>query len=241
MSIPIRVADILSEVQFQLHLPAFNSGEFVTQDDAVRLLQSSARRLSGLLTRLYGDAFFAETATLTTVPNFDLVSLPDNFATLRSVHWMRDGLSDVLLERSYIKDYDDTPRAWINWSCPKYRLESNVLVLQPIPSDTYTLRVNYTTGIFIPDSIFGDGGTSFEFEGQIFWQEWMVADLCYAITKREQKDPTNFLNDLMRYESQMREHVSNRDRYNTYQVVDVRNELEPQQDTYYMNRRRWGW
>ncbi len=244
MSIQIRVADILADVQFQLHLPAFSSGEFVTTDDAVRLLQSSVRRLSGMLTRLFGDAFFAETSTLTTVPDFDLVSLPDNLATIRSLHWIKDDQTAIELTRADIHSYQEQPQSWSNngsWrSCnfaPTYRIEANVIVLVPKPTEAYTLRLNYTTGIFIPDNVF-DGETPYEIEGQIGWQEWMAADICYQITKREQKDPSVYLNELQFLEQQFKEHIANRDRFSTYQVRDARGAtLDPLRRRYY----RGGW
>ncbi len=246
MSIQIRVGDILDEVLFQLHLPDFGASEFVTNTSAVRLLKSSGRRLSGLLTRLYGDAFFAETATLTTVPDFDLVSLPDNLATVRTLHWIKDENTAVELTRANMHTYLEKPQSWGSnvdswWTCqsaPTYRIESNVIVLVPKPTEAYTLRLNYTTGIFIPDLSLEEGGMDYEFEGQIGWAEWMVADICYAITKREQKDPTNFLNDLTMYEQQMKDHIANRDRFSTYQVRDARGaSLDPLRRRYY----RGGW
>lgn len=231
----------MEDVCFELHYPSWGTGEFITNADAVRLLKSSATRLSGIMTRLYSDALFAETATLTTVPNFDLVSLPEMFGTLRSLYWVTDEGHAYPLNRADVHEYTETAESWGDpnnyWSCarlPMFSLEANVLRMVPTPTQAYTLRCAYTTGIFLELDPESEGAFDTTFPGQIGWREWMVADICYRLTKREQKDPSLFLNDLAVAEAQMKDHISQRDRYSTYQVRDTRNERTG------VRYRRWG-
>jgi hypothetical protein len=242
MSVQIRIGDVMDDVIFELHLPSYGMNEFITTDQAIALLKASATRLSGVLTRLYSDGLFAETATLTTVPNFDLVSLPEQFATLRSVHWVASNGTAYPLTRADVHEYVETPVSWGDpnnyWSCdvlPMFTLEANVLRLVPTPTQAYTLRVAYTTGVFLELDSSSESVFETTFAGQIGWREWMVADICYRMAKREQRDPTNFLNDLAVAEAQMKDHISQRDRYSTYQVRDTRNNPRG------VRNRRWGW
>lgn len=243
MSVEIRVGDLLEDLCYELHLPSYGTGEFITSDQAVKLVKASATKLSGILTRLYSDALFAETATLTTVPSFDLVSLPNNFATLRSVHWIAADGCAYPLRRADVHEYVETAQSWGDpnsyWSVnvlPTVTLEANVLRLVPTPTEAYTLRVAYTTGIFLTLDPNTEGWENTTFAGQIGWREWIVADMAYRVCKREQKDPTNFLNDLAVAEAQMKDHITQRDRYSTYQVRDTRNT-----NTLRGRNRRWGW
>lgn len=213
--------DVIDQVRWRLHLPAFSSSSFVTTSDILALVKSSGRRLSGLLTRLYGDAFFAETATLTTVAGFDLVSLPSNFATLRSLHWI-DGNNALELARANPGDYDPEAVAWgsisdigLTSATPTYALEANVIRLTPTPAAAYTLRLGYTSGIFIT-------AASDTIQGQIGWDEWMILDCCQRIREREQKNASEFIRDRLELEEQIKDQASQRDRYANVQVVDRR-------------------
>lgn len=213
--------DVLDQVRFRLHLPAYSASSFVTTSDALALAKSAGRRLSGILTRLYGDGFFTETATLTTVPDFDLVSLPENFATLRSLHWF-DGTNSLELGLARAGDFDPTSQSWGQLSelgltslRPTFALEANVIRLYPTPAEAYELRLSYTSGIFIASA-------SDDVQGQIGWDEWMVLDICQRIREREQKDASEFIRDRMELEEQIKEQASQRARYQTHQVVDRR-------------------
>jgi hypothetical protein len=242
MAIDIQVGDIIDGVQFELHLPGFSSGDFITTDAIGMLVRASAAKLSGIMTRLYSDALFAETATLTAQAGLDLVSLPANMGTLRSVHWIQDSHAYELC-RADLHEFtaeseswgQPSDYVWNNATLPRFTLEANVLRLVPTPSKVYTLRIAYTTGIFLPATASYEDLRILTFPGQIGWKEWMIADIAYRVSKREQKDGSVYLNDMAIAEAQMKDHISQRDRYSTYQVRDTRNAPD------FRSRRRWGY
>lgn len=229
MSISFTGQDVLDRVAFRLHLPAFAAGEFVSDSEGLMLVQDSVGRLSGLLTKLYSDSHFAETATLTTVADFDIVSLPSDFFTLRSVHWVYNDTA-YELQPSNAATYDPESRTWSTHCLPSYRVEANVLVLSPIPDASYTLRCAYTSHLVmeaITDSI----------NGQPAWREWLVLDVCQRVRDREQKDASELISQRLELESQMKEQASQVDRYGSRQVRDVRGELN--RSRYLVRTRPW--
>ncbi len=224
MAIAINIqSDVIYAVVFRLQLPTPAAGQFVTDADMLLLAKSSVSRLSALLIRLFSDDYFLLTSTLTTQAGIDIVSLPANFATLRSVWWVSADNKSHPLTRADISDYDPTAVAWesgsdLYWTgarLPRYRIEANVLVLTPIPNAVYNLRVSYTTGLFITalsDTIFG----------QIGWAEWLICDICQRIREREQKPADEFIRDRMEAEVNIQSQAANRDRFSACQVRDTR-------------------
>jgi hypothetical protein len=188
-------------------------------------------RLSAMLTRLFGDSYFTETATLTTQAGLDLLSLPNNFAQLHSIHWM-DGAQAYELWRADVHDYEQTPRAWSTHEPPTYRIESSVIRLVPAPMAAHLVRISYTTGLFITS-------LTDSFPGQIGWDEWLILDVCEMIRDREDKDATRFTARKMEIERQIKDQATQRDRYSVTQVRDVRGELD-QGSALFRNRTRFG-
>lgn len=231
MAISIAIADVLTQVQFRLHLPAVGSGTFVTSGSALALAKSSVSRLGAMLNRSFGDNYFAQTATLSTQAGVDLVSLPASFKDLLSLHWV-DGDRAELLERAEITEYDPLPRAWSRASgAPRYRLEGNVVVLTPPPSEVYTLRCAYTTGLSITslaDTIQANAGCD----------EWLVLDICEMIRDREDKDASRFTVRKMQIEADLRSQAVRRDRSGVSQVRDVQGIDD---ESRLSDRRLFGW
>ena len=224
MSQTIEIAGVLDQVAFRLHLPAVGTGAFVTTASALLLAKSSVSRLGALLNRSFGDAYFAQTATLATQAELDLVSLPSGFKDLLSLHWV-DGTEAHLLERASVTEYSATPVAWGNSVLPKYRVEGNVLVLTPPPLEVYSLRCAYTTGL-------GITALSDSIQGQAGWEEWLVLDICEQIRDREDKDASKFTfrkvgaDGKGGVQGEILSQASQRDRNGVTTVRDVRNELE---------------
>jgi len=211
----------VAEVEFLLHSPAFTTTTFVTSPALLRLVQSSARRLGGMLVRTFGDQLFARTATLSTQVGLDLVSLPEDFSTLTSLHWI-DGNCAHLLERTHTTDYKELAQAWSDsdffWFSnqkSKYVLEANTIRFVPPPSAVYAIRCAYQTGLkveTITDILQGGAG----------WSDWLVADICEAVRIREQKDASDFMMRKAKIEQDLLSQARNRDGNGVKQVRDVR-------------------
>lgn len=218
MAVSIQIADVVSQVQFRLHLPAVGTGSFVTSSAALLLAKSSVSRLGAVLNRLFGDSYFAQTATLATQANVDLVSLPTGFGDLLSLHWV-NGDRAVPMERASIMDFDPLPRAWSANIAPKYRVEGSVVVLTPAPSQVYTIRCAYTTGLSIAaltDTIQAPRGCD----------EWLIADMCAMIRMREDKDASGYLALRKDAEADIQSQAANRDRNGVVAVRDTTSTLD---------------
>lgn len=230
MAVSISVqTDVIDRVVSRLHLPTPGAGEFITDTEMLALVKSASRRLSGLLLRLFGDALFAETATLTTVPDFDLVSVPENLTTVRSIHWI-DGDNAYLLERANVSDFFPVSQAWSHCNLPRYVLESNVIRLSPPPTQSYTVRLAYTTGLFVETA-------ADTIQGGLGWDEWLIADICCKIREREQKPFDEFYRDRVEAEEQIKDQASQRQRFSATQVADKRGVTARERN----KRRGWGY
>jgi hypothetical protein len=230
MSVAISVAEVFADVAFRLHLPAFASGEFVSDTEALRLFRGSLGRLSGLLTRLYGDDLFAETATVQTQAGFDSVSLPQDFHTLRSVHWVYNNEAHEL-SRARPSDVDSGSGGWSTHCMPQYALEAYTLRLYPTPQDAYVLRIGYTTTLTVANA-------SATLYGNVGWQEWLTNDMCERIRMREQKPFAEFTQARMEAEMEIRDQATQRDRFAVMQARDTRGELSSARQ-YFRYRRPW--
>ena len=214
MASSVQVADLASDIAFRLNLPTFGAGEFITEPQALRLIQQALGRLSGLLTRAYGDGLFTLERTLTTVPDFDLLSLPAGFGTLVSVHWVPANGDPVALARSDLGDLGWDGKAWTTAELPTYRIEGYTLRLFPAPSAAYKLVVRYTGGLTI-DSLTDD------FIGEPEWADFVVADVCAKIRQREQKPADEFLTERTISEQRILDQAAQRDRGGVSQVRDT--------------------
>lgn len=238
MPVTVSAESVLEQVAFRLHLPPFASGEFVTPGQALSLLNASAQRLSGLMTRLYGDAFFASSVTLSTQADIDILSLPSDFHTLTSVHWIYSDTNDdvIELERANPQDFGTTPVAWTTHGLPKYRLEgAGVLVFVPVPNAVYDVRIGYTSvGVQFEDA-------SDSFQGLPGWDEWLICDMCQRIREREQKPADEFIRDRLELEAHMKEQASQRDRFGGVQVRDATGALNCRGRSLSRYTRGWRW
>jgi hypothetical protein len=214
MAIAIEIAEVLEQVAFRLHLPAFDTGEFVTSTSALALAKSSVSRLSALLTRLYGDRYFANEARLSVQTGVGLSSLPDKHLTLLGVHLIQSDKA-YELRPTMGGSYSPLPVAWGASVLPTYRLEGNVLTFTPINQNAEQIRVTYEKPLTISavdEIIYGNPG----------WDEWLVLDICEQIRDREDKDASRFTQRKYVIEEQLKSQASQRDRNGLLQVVDAR-------------------
>lgn len=207
----------MSQVAFELHLPDFASGEFVTDAQALALAKRAVTRLGAMLNRSFGDNYFAQVATLSTQAGVDVVSLPADFKDLLSLIWV-DGDNVHVLQRSDPTEYDAVARGWSLPYLPKYRLEGNVAVFTPIPSAVYTLRCSYTTGLTI-------AALSDTIQALPGCDEWLINDICTMIRQREQKSASDFIDRRLEAEANIKSQAAKRDRNAPTGLRDVRGEL----------------
>lgn len=217
MSFPISIqTDVVDQVVFRLHIPTPDVGEFVTDTHMLALVKSAVNRLSGLLTRSFGDGYFAEDMTFQTQAGVDVISLPPNFETLRSLHLIHNDKA-YELERAEPEDYSIEATNWLS-HLPRYTVEANVIRLTPPPDNEYTLRIGYSSALSVSaltDTIYG----------QLSWAEWLVADICCKIRQREQRPYDEFMQDKLLIEDAIKSQAAQRDRSGSVQVRDARGAL----------------
>lgn len=218
------VSDLLAEAAFRLHLPDFDTGEFVTKAEALRILRGSCSRLATLLSSTFGSELFARTDTLTVQAGLDMASLPQDFELLRTVHL---GLNGSLLELQPghpagdaglggFSEQDASSVTWTSCNLPRYWIEDQILRLSSSPSAAAELTVSYVAS-----------GLTFVDETSVLmlgagWDEWLVSDLCIKVRGREQKDASDFRQDRADATQLVMAAAVRRDRFAAQAVRDVR-------------------
>lgn len=222
MAHSLTLQSVVDSAVTRLHIPTPAVGEFLTPDMCLDFIQSGCERLSGLVTRAFGDGYWRQTATLATQAGLDLVSLPQDTMTVSSVHWLTNDTA-YSLGRADVHEYDPRSQSWgqpNDWSLaygvmPMYTLEANVLRLVPTPNQVYSLRVAYTTGLFVT-------ALSDTIPANLGWKEFLINDFCETVGQREQKDVSQFTQRRLEVQQQILDQAAQRDRFATYQVRDTR-------------------
>jgi hypothetical protein len=217
VSVAYLVSDIQDRFRTRCALPAFTTQTNVTTADALSLVQESIRRLSGIMSDLSEEAYFATTATLTTSDGIPVVSLPTNFDKLLSPPaWLRTGRPPVNLEEANLEDVGPTDTL-LNWDTrlPRYRITANVIEFFPTPQTVESVGVRYSTGLF--PTVAGD--TVYMGLG---WDEWVVLDCCCKVRLRQDKDPSPYQLERGKIEQEILRQARKRDRAGFKQPRDVR-------------------
>jgi hypothetical protein len=223
MSHSLTLQSVVDSAVIRLQIPTPAVGEFLTPAMCLDLIQSGCERLSGLVTRAFGDHYWQQTSTLATQAGLDLVSLPTDTMTISSVHWLVNN-SAYPLSRADVHEYDPRSQSGVSltigappMACSRCtRLRPTLSVWFPVPNAVYSLRVAYTTGLFVTaltDTIPANLG----------WKEYLVNDFCEMVRQREDKDASNFTARRMEVQEQILDQAAQRDRFATYQVRDTRN------------------
>jgi hypothetical protein len=222
MSTAVTAQEILDECAFRLHAPAFAAGEFVTLVDALRVLRSSLRRLSGMLASVSTGDLLARESTLTVPAGEASCTLPGDHEALRTVHWV-SGSNRVELRRGHpagkmdvdgVGVLDQTAATWVDSAPPTYWLEGDLIRFSVVPSDAQSVVITYTASLTIDDEdsvlLLGQG-----------WEEWLVCDMCERIRGREQKDASDFRAAKAEAAAIINASVQKRDRFALHSVRDV--------------------
>lgn len=211
-----QVSEILADVARLANVPPFSGTTNVTTSQATYWLVQSARSLSALLRQKLGeDLDLLQSATLTTVPDFNLVSLPSDCGEVHSVLWMKDTTDYRLLQRTQAEDLEmgDTPDQ--AWECaPKFRLEGNTIALYPSSTAAENLMVFYTTHTNL------SGET--DFQGRLDFDRWVTLDVVCKVLAAKSRDNSIFLQDKMLLEKEMFSQARKREPNRTNTIRDVR-------------------
>jgi hypothetical protein len=190
------IANITADVAALSNSPTFTSSTRVTSSQVTYWITQSARALSALLRQKLGeDLDLIQTATLTTTPSFNLVSLPSNCGEVHSVVWVKAAEDYQLLATAAQEDLELAFTPAGAWECgPRYRLEGNTIALYPASTSAESLLVYYTTHL---------DGSGTDFQGRLDFDRWVTLDVVCRVLEAKNKDATRFLQQKMLLEKDL--------------------------------------
>jgi len=219
MATTFAVSDLLSDIAARANVPPFTTSTHVTSTRVTYWISQSVRAASALMRQWFpDDRELLQTATLATVPDFELVSLPADCGEVHSVIWQRDTNDFVLLESSQGDDIADRLNAGETWESayvePRWRLEGQTIAIYPTCSTSETITVYYTTHLVA-------GST---FAAKVDFDEWVTLDVLvkvYTAKDKPQKVAETLQNKKL-LEDDLLSKARQRDPYRTNTIRDVR-------------------
>lgn len=215
MSVSVTVAQLQEKIRTRMDLPAYSSTTFISTDEILDMVKTSAQMLSGIIDAAWGEHYFTTSTNLSTVANTSTVPLPSNFGNLIKLAWRKSATEPrIFLEQANLEAWDPYPSNWTDVT-PKYRVIGESIELFPTPDAVYTLPLYYSTGIFVTQ-------TSDTIPIRVGWDEWLVLDVCIKILQKQDLDASQLLAQRERVEAIVRQNATRRDRSKPRQVRDVR-------------------
>lgn len=202
----ITLDSLKDQIRDRYDLPEYTTTGFVTTASITRLINSALQRYYGILLECYGDNYFEQTTTLTTVAGLNLSSVPDRLIKLQSLHWLRANNDIVTIRRANVDAVAltlDTSNDWNNCT-PMYRLQDQSILWIPTPSAAYSVSCTYSA---LPEDLVN--GSDF-FNAGPGHEEYVVSEVCRRISIREDKDPSVFILELKDIENSIRNQASQR-------------------------------
>lgn len=178
----ISAASILSNVAANIAVPAFTTSTHVTAAQALLWLQQGVEALSALSKQKLGeDNDFMRYALLTTVPSYNLISLPARCYEVQNLLWVKSDTEAFTLERtssSQLEPQGSDDRAWDD--TPSFRLNGQAIELFPCPDRAYSLALWYSTEQQLSDA-------TDEFEGRPDWSRWLELFVALKCLQRKRR------------------------------------------------------
>lgn len=213
-----------------MSLPAYSTTTFVTTSEILDLVKQSAQLLSGIIDEAWGEHYFTTTIDLVMIAGTASYDLPENFAHLIRLAWIKNSSEPALfLEQASVDDWEPNPVGWSGGTIPKYRVMGPNITFYPTPQEAHTLRMYYSTGIFVT-------APASTIDAQVGWDEWLVQDVCAKIQTKLEMDPSVFMAERARIEAMIVKQCSKRDRSRPVQIRDLRGADERN-----WLRTRWPW
>lgn len=215
MSVSVLVSEVIERARQRCALPAFSATTFVTSTEVLDMVKASCQRLSAIVDEAWGENYFTTSGTLTTTAGLEYVSLPANFASLLRIAWVKSDTDHVMLRAASVDDWSPSVQTWDSCGGPRYRITGNTIEFWPLPDDAHTLKIYYSTGIFIT-------ATTDTIQTRNGWDEWLVLDLRIKILDKYDQDWTGIAAMQAKVEHDIRAQLTTRDRGAVHQVRDLR-------------------
>jgi hypothetical protein len=214
MSQIVAVSTLQERVRVLCGLPAFSTTSAVRTSDILDFLQASCAMLGGIVKERAGENYLGASGTLMTQADVPWVSLPTQCSDVLRLSWQKSASEEIPLERATVDELQAYPNRWSGDQTPRYALVGNTIELFPTPDAAYTLRIYYTTGIYVTS-------TSDQFVCRDWWDQWIVMQACRFVRATQQKDGAEFIGMQAEAESKIRSQLK-RDHFGVRRVRDLR-------------------
>lgn len=215
MSTTFSISDLTADVASLCNVVPFTTTTHVTSTRIAYWISQAARSYSALMRQHHvDDRELIQSATLSTVPDFALVSLPTNCGEVHDVIWHRDTRDYVLLEHAGVDDLTAQLDAGESWdAAPKWRLEGNTIAIYPTSATAETIEVYYTTHL---DT---SGGTV---QLRVDGDKWITLEVCAQVAVAKGKDPGGFMQQKALLENDLLSRARKRAVNETHVIRDSR-------------------
>jgi hypothetical protein len=237
MSKLIAVSTLQERVRVLCDLADFTTDTGVTSAAVLDFLQTSFCELAAIAKEYTTADMLTSSGTLTTTATVSTVSMPLNFSDLVRISWQKDSSTEIDLEKANHNEMLAQPNGgfssgWDGYSTIRYRLMGPATIeLFPTPNAAYTLKLYYTTGIYVTSTsdvvLMRDG-----------WEQWVVFNTSGLVRMRQQKTaedlgPGSFFAQRDKKESDIRRQLK-RDKFGINRIRDERSH-------YHQRRAREPW
>lgn len=196
MASSFSVSAIIGDVAKTANVPAFTSTTNTTTSQVTYWLVQSGRALSAKIKDAFGpDLDYLLTAEMTTVPGFNLVSLPTDTGEVHSVLWARSSSDYRVLRDAGMEDLSDivqTPSDDWNAGQPVFRIEGQTLAFYPASAVAETIVVFYTTH--------QDLTSATSFLSRLDADRWLTLDVVCKVLAAKQRDYTVYKQEQLMLE-----------------------------------------
>jgi hypothetical protein len=161
------------------------------------------------------DNDLVTSATLTTIPDFELVSLPADTGEIHALIWQKSSTDYRLLMPSSLDDLEDGIAPTTAWDCaPTYRLEGNTIRFTPASTEAETLTLLYTNHMNL------DGETNFQ--SRLDADLWITLTVCERVLGAKGRDYSAISAEKQLLELNLFSPARRRDAYGPSTIRDTR-------------------
>lgn len=225
MSKFVTVSTLAERVRQLCDLGDYTTDTTITQACILDFLQVSLTELAAIAKEYTTEQMLTSSGTLTTTASVSTVSVPTNFSDLVRLSWMKDATTEIDMIKADSNQFQAAPygsssSGWGGYGEIRYRIMGPATIeLFPTPDAAYTLRLYYTTGIYVTattDTVMMRDG----------WEQWVVFNTCGLVRMRQQKTaedlgPGSFFTQRDKKEMDIRRQLK-RDKFGVNRIRDVR-------------------
>lgn len=211
----------LAELKFQSRLRADKVGStFIKDDELLTYINSSYAELYDLLVGAYGNEYYEQEHSFSTVGNTRRYDLPDDFYKLVGVDYVI-GPTSVLTLKPYQFNERNRYQQGTYWSAlvgiygPKYRLVNEAIEFAPIPDGSYNIKLHYVPAC---PKLVDDSDTANGVNG---WEEYIIVDVARKMLIKEETDVTELNKHKDALLARINLMAENRDAGQSFRVTDV--------------------